>query len=280
MASINFTLIAIASAFLGAIATLLARTLLKDLKSKDILPVNFFTMSIILLLLSPLFYHFDPSFLTMGLVMLIALIDTGANYFFFKTFEKTPASIASPLLSLAPMCTFFFSWIFLNDATSIRSLLLSLLILIFILVFSIDFSDFQAFKRATLWPAVISSVLFGISSIPSKYLLSTLHAVNAPTLYMFRAGFIAVFSTLLFRFTVTDISITHYRIIFLRGLVVIAQWVLLYFALTVGNAGVTITLGNITPIFVFLLSILFLREKPTLKKLAAAVFVLIFSLYV
>ncbi len=280
MTTINFTLIAIASAFFGAVATLLARTLLKEIKSKDIIAVNFFTMGIILLLLSPLFYHFDSSVLGMGLVVLIALIDTAANYFFFKTFEKTDASIASPLLSLAPVFTFFCSWIFLTDVTNARSIVLSLFILVLIIIFSTDFSNFASFKTATLWPGVLSSVLFGLSAIPSKYLLTTLHAINPPTLYMFRAGFIAVFSTLLFRFSITAISVRQYRLIFFRGLIVIAQWILLYYALSVGSAGVTITLGNITPIFVFLLSVIFLREKPTVKKIIAALLVLVLSLLI
>jgi len=280
MNTISFTLIAIVSAFFGAVATVLARTLLKDLRSKDILAINFFTMGIVLLLLSPLFYKFDPTPIAMGLIVLIALIDTAANYFFFKTFEKTEASIASPLLSLAPVFTFFFGWVFLSDITNWRSFVFSIAIMVLIIIFSIDSSNFSAFKQSTLWPAVLSSILFGVSAIPSKYLLTTLHAVNAPTLYMFRAGFIAIFVVLLFRFTITNISITQYRIIFFRGLIVIAQWILLYYALSRGNAGVTITLGNITPVFVFFLSIIFLREKPTIKKLISAMLVLALSLLI
>lgn len=277
MTSLSFTGIAIASAFLGAVATILARTLLKDLKSKDILAINFFTMGIVLLLLSPSFYHFEPSPLATGLIILISLIDTAANYFYFKTFEQTDASVASPLLSLAPAFTFVFSWLFLSDIVSLRSLILSLLIVAGIIIFSIDFSRFEDFKRVTLWPALVSSFLFGMSAIPSKYLLSTMHVLNAPTLYMFRAGFIALFALLIFQFKVTNISVWQYRVIFLRGLVVIGQWILLYYALTLGSAGVTVTLGNITPIFVFLLGIIFLRERPTWKKFFATVFVLALS---
>ncbi|MBI4262643.1 DMT family transporter [Candidatus Uhrbacteria bacterium] len=280
MDTVSFTIIAIVSAFFGAIATVLARVLLKELQSKDILAINFFTMGAVLLLLSPLFYHFEPTPIVMALIIIIAFIDTAANYFLFKTFEKTDASVASPLLSLAPAFTFFFSWIFLSDITNIRSFVFSIAIMVLIIIFSIDFSNFSVFKQATLWPAVLSSILFGVSAIPSKYLLSTLHAINAPTLYMFRAGFIAIFAVLLFRFTITNISITQYRVIFFRGLIVIAQWILLYYALSRGNAGVTITLGNITPVFVFFFSTLFLREKPTMKKFTAAILVLVLSLLI
>ena len=280
MLAFDLTSIALTSAFLGAIATILARTLLKNIRTQDILAVNFFIMAVVLILLSPLFYFFHATLLTMSVVLLIALIDTAANYFFFKTFERTDASVASPLLSLAPAFTFFFGWIVLNDTVNFQSLFASLTILALIVVFSIDFTNFAAFKNATLWPAIVSSFLFGVSAIPSKYLLNNLHAINAPTLYMFRAGFIALFAVLLFNFSIAHISTLQIRIIFARGIVVISQWVLLYYALTLGNVGTAVTLGNITPIFVFLLGILFLKEKPTIKKFTCAGLILALSLLV
>ena len=72
----------------------------------------------------------------------------------------------------------------------------------------------------------------------------------------------------------------QYGVIFIRGLFVIAQWVLLYVALSKGNAGVSVTLGNITPIFVFILSAIFLGEKPTLKKLLVSILILGLSLVI
>ena len=110
---LSFTSIAILSALLGAVANIIARTLLRDLRSQDILGINFLTMGATLLLISPLFYSFQPSILVIGLVILIGVIDTVANYFYFKTFEKTGASIATPLLSLAPGFTFF-AWLALG----------------------------------------------------------------------------------------------------------------------------------------------------------------------
>ncbi|MFA6514138.1 MAG: EamA family transporter [Patescibacteria group bacterium] len=277
MIFLNFTTISIISAFFAAIANIMARTILKDLKAKDILAINFFTMGAVLLILSPFFYKFTPSPLNLGLLVLIALIDTVANYFYFQTFEKTSASIASPLLSLAPGFTFLFGWLLLSEPVNLRTILLCLIILILVILFSVSLSDFRQFKKNTLWPALLSSLLFGLSAIPSKFLLDSAQAVNAPTLYMFRACFIALFSVLFFKFTIQNISIKQYRTIFFRGLFVIAQWILLYWALSKGSAGVTLTLGNITPIFVFILSIIFLKEKPTLKKLLAAGLVLVLS---
>lgn len=278
--NISFTLVAVISAAFAAIANIMARTLLKDLKSKEILGINFLSMGVTLLLISPVFYKFNASFISVGLIILIASIDTLANYFYFKTFEKTEASIATPILSLAPVVTFFFGWLFLGDKVNLYTYFIAALILILIVVFSTDFKNFKHFRVTTLKPALAASFLFGISAIPSKYLLDNLHAINAPTLYMLRAGFIALFALLFFGFSIQNITIKQYRFIFIRGLFVIAQWVLLYFALSQGSAGVTITLGNITPIFVFVLSIFILKEKPTIKKVLASGLILALSLII
>ena len=104
---VSHTAIAILSAFFAAIGTILARPLLKQIKSKEILGINFLTMTTVLLLLSPLFYFFKVTYLSVGLLMLVSLIDTVANYFYFKTFEQTDASAASPILSISPAFTFF-----------------------------------------------------------------------------------------------------------------------------------------------------------------------------
>jgi drug/metabolite transporter (DMT)-like permease len=277
---LNFTVIAVLSAVFAAVANILARTLLKDLKARDILAINFFTMGATLLLISPVFYHFEASITGFGLIVLIAIIDTAANFFFFKTFEKTEASVATPILSLAPAFTFLFGWIVLSDVVSIWTYIFATGIITLIVIFSVDFGKFQQYKADTLVPALTSALLFGLSAIPSKILLTTMHVINAPTLYMFRAGIIALFALLFFGFSVQNITIKQYRIIFVRGLFVIAQWVLLYLALSKGNAGVSITLGNITPIFVFIFGMIFLKERPTLKKIVCAGAILAFSMLI
>ena len=274
------TLIPIASAFLAAIASVLARVLLKGIPTKNILAANFFIMGATLLVLSPLFYRFTISWQSAALVGLIALIDTTANYFYFKTFEQTEASVAVPILSLAPVVTFFASATFLSQSTSLTTIIYCLLIIALVIAISTNWKEIGNFKVATLYPALMSSFLFGLSAIPSTYLLTTLAATNAPTLYMIRAGLIGLLAILIFKDSFTALDLRTYRFIFFRGLFVIGQWILLYYALTLGNTGVAVTLGNITPVFVLLMSILFLSESFNWKKMLAAAGILILSLLI
>lgn len=280
MQALNFTLIAVLSAGFAAVANILARTLLRDIKSQSILGINFLTMAATMVLISPLFYKFIFSAKAAALVVLIASIDLLANYFYFKTFEKTPASVATPLLSLAPAFTFLFGWVFLKDIASLLTYVLAGAIIALVIIFSTDFKGFKEFRASTLKPAILASLFFGISAVPAKYLLQTLGALNVPTLYMLRAGLIALFALIIFGFPITGISTKQYRMIFLRGLFVICQWLLLYFALTSGNAGVTVTLANITPIFVFVLAAIFLHEKLTMRKVITGCLILVLSIFI
>lgn len=281
MPEISFTTLAILSAVFAAVANILARTLLRDVRSRDILGVNFAMMAGTLLVLSPWFYQFEVGLVALGLVLLVGVIDTVANYFYFKAFERTEASVATPILSLAPGFTFLFGWLLLGDVVSVRTFGLTIAIILLIIIFSADFKNFRHFRAATLVPALTASFLFGVSAIPAKALLSELGgAINAPTLYLFRAALIAALALLFFRNAPRRLTARQYRLTYVRGLFVITQWLLLYYALSRGNAGVTLTLGNITPIFVFAFSVLFLRERPTLRKLTAAGLVLGLSLLI
>lgn len=277
LSTLNPTTIALLSAFFGAIANILARTLLKDLKSKDILGINFLVMAALLLLVSPTFYVFKITFLSVALLLLIVIIDLCANYFYFKSFEDAEASYVTPLLSLTPLFAFIFSWLFIGEIIQFKQLAIALGILIAIIIFSYDFS--KPFKLQKKWfLPLAASALFGLSAIPSKYLLTNLDVINPPTLYMLRAALIGIFAVMFFTSKISDITIKQFRIIIVRCVFVITQWILLYTSLKRGTVGVTMTLVNITPIFVFILGIFILKEKITVKKAITAALVVVLSL--
>lgn len=275
------TIIAISSAIFSAIANIMARYLVKDKRAQNFVPVNFLTMAVTLIVFSPFFYSFKFTLFSLSTIILISFIDTFGNYFYFKTFEKSEASAATPLLAISPFFTFILGWIFINDTISLKSFITMLIIVLMVIYFSFENKSEKistkkiAFNKEMLNP-LFSSVIFGATAIPIKFLLTTGY-FNAPTLFMFRSSFIALFSLLFFKFSIKEISISQFRIIFIRGLSVITQYILLYLAFTRLNIGVASTLGNITPIFVFIFSIFFLKEKPNLKKLFLCILILLLS---
>lgn len=276
----SFTLIALSSALCAAVANILARKVMRNHDTASLMGVNFFVIGFMMLALSPWYFSADFSRIVLGLIFIISIIDLFANYFLFKTFEKTDSGTATPLLSLSPIFTFIFSWFFLNESLPAETMLLVGLIIFGLFVFSVDLNNFGPFTRDTLTPAISSSLFYGASAVPISYLLSEMESINAPTLFLIRAFLIAVFCVLAFGLPIRSLRAKDFFLLSFRGIFVIAQYVLLYIAITLGNTGVAVTLGNITPVFVFLLSIVLLGESPTWRKAMAAGMVLVLSLLI
>ena len=277
---LSFKILAISSAIFAAIANIIAKTILKKVNSQDIVGINFLIMAGTMIIFSPLFYHFEISYESISCLIFIVFFDTIANYYFFKTFEKTDVTVATPILSIAPLFVFLFSWFFLNEKISIFNLSICFLITLCIVFLSFELKNFQKFKNETLLPAFFTAILFSITAIPTKFLLHNLNAVNPPTLYLMRSALIGLLATFYFKSAFHKISVKEYRWIFLRGIVVIFQWLFLYFALIkVNNTGKVFTLSNTTPIFVIFLALIFLREKINTKKIIASVFAFLFSFF-
>ncbi|MBI4214561.1 EamA family transporter, partial [archaeon] len=245
--------------------------------SRDMYAANFFIIAGVLLLTSPWFFKLELSQTALLLLACVYAIDGIANFFFFKTFEKTEASLATPLLSLAPAFTFFFAAILINEIVDLSKIVVSAAIILLVIFFSLLNSDLNKFKTRTLKPAIIASVLFGLSAVPSKALL-TGGMINAPTLYLFRAALLGLAGVLAFGNTIGSLSVKKYWLITIRSFFVIGQWLFLYMALTGGGAGISLTLANMTPVFVFILGIFVLKEKKTWQKVATAGLALVLSL--
>jgi len=281
---IDYTIIAIASALFGAITNILARTILKDINAKNVLGMNFLLMTGTLAIFSPWFFKFDLSSkifnilpTTIILVLIISLIDLLANYYYFKAFEKSEASIVTPVLSLTPGFVFIFSYFLLRENINYVQLVLASLIIFGVILISTEHkSIFKVFTQLDTYPAIFAALLFAFSAIPSKYLLEN-NLINGPTLYEIRGGIIGLFAVMYFGSGVGELNRIHFRRLFYRSLIVIVQWLLLYIALSIGNAGVTYTLANLTPVFVVLLSKLFLNEQVSFRKYISAILILILA---
>ena len=193
-------------------------------------------------------------------------------------FEKSEASIVTPLLSLSPGFAFVFSWLIIGEKISLSQLFIAISIIVLVIFFTSDFKSGHKISKKSILCCILSSLLFGLSSIPTKTLLTKLAVTNPYTLYMLRSTLIGIIALMFISRTRKRITMKHYKIIFVRGLFVIAQWILLYSALSTGSIGVSLTLANITPIFVFILGAIFLKEKPTIKKALTAILVLVLSI--
>ncbi len=263
------TVLAITSAFLGGVTTIMARLVLQKMRPQEVMVISFVVMMSVLLILSPHFYVYKPSLESALVIVALCLIDTVANLLLFKAHANAEPGVSSPLLALTPFFTFLFGWVLMGDRPDIPSAALSFAIVMVLILLSIDLSRWRQISGTVILPALLSGVLFGLSAIPAKHLLSTMDAINAPTLYMFRSAYIALFSLIFLDLKLSGVTQKEFRLILVRSLLVIAQWLCFYLALQKGEAGITVTLANLTPVFVFILAPFFLKERTIFKTLLA-----------
>ncbi|MBI4406983.1 MAG: DMT family transporter [Candidatus Kerfeldbacteria bacterium] len=273
----SYTTLALLSAIFAAIANVSARTLLKQLKVRDMFGISFLSVAGLLLLGSPWFYHFQITPRSILLLAMIICLDTIGNFFYFKSFERHEASTVTPLLALSPAFAFLGSWLLLSLTEPWYMYLIAAAIIVAVIFFSIDYKRGFHVGLATFLPAVITAACFGLSALPTKLLLTDA-VTNAPSLYMLRAALIGLITLVLFGTRFKSVTTQQFGYIILRSAIVSTSWILFYYALAKGDVGIVSTLGATAPVFVFIIGAVFLHEKMTFKKLLAAGLIVLLSL--
>lgn len=273
----SYTTLALLSAVFAAIANVSARTLLQRLKVQDMFGISFLSVAGLLLLAAPWFYHFEISVRSVGLLAVIIILDTTANFFYFKSFQRHEASAVTPLLSLSPAFAFLASWLFLSLTEPWYMYVIAAAITVGVILFSLDLSKGKKFDTSMVLPALITAICFGFSALPTKLLLTDL-TTNAPSLYMLRAGLIGLITLFIFGTRLRHVSKQQFGLIILRSAIVSTSWILFYYALAQGDVGIVSTLGATAPVFVFIIGVAFLKEKMTLKKFLASGLIVVLSL--
>ncbi len=232
-----------------------------------------------LLVAMPSLFYLRPSARGLLLLASVAIIDSVGNYFLFKTYRQSHATVAVPLLSLAPAFAFPVAWLSpLPHEDAGLTVALGYAATVLVVLVSMDWKNLRHFHQVTFLPAILSSLCFGISAVPTRYLLREWEEFNAPTLYMIRAFLIAAIGVAVWgRRAVPRLPWAQVRVMSLRAVFVIMQYLLLYKALTLNSVGMALTLANVTPALVLFGGILFLGEAwswrrvlPSLMAIAAA----------
>ena len=239
--------------------------------------ISFLSVAGLLLLAAPWFYHFEISARSLGLLAVIIILDTIANFFYFKSFERYEASTVTPLLALSPAFAFVGSWLFFSLTEPWYMYVIAAAIVIGVIYFSMDYTPGKTIDVKMLLPALVTAACFGLSALPTKMLLTDL-STNAPSVYMLRAAMIGFITLLVFGTRFKTVTVKQFGYIILRSAIVSTSWILFYYALAQGDVGIVSTLGATAPVFVFIIGIAFLKEKMTWQKLLAAGLIVVLSL--
>lgn len=271
-------ILGLSSAALGAGANLSARSLMRRVKPRDYIPVNFMLMAVMMLPGVPFFWHFAGGWLTLAILAGTVLLDTLGNFLYFRAFEINNAATASALLSLSPLFTLLLSGLaaFTPTPTWI-DILAVLLIVAGVVVLQREMAAGDDAANPVRGTRLVRSLaplgaalIFGATILPIQYILSN-HLINPYTFYFLRGPMIALLAQLFLRPDYRWLTRSKLPLTIGRAGIVLAQWLLLLYALKGGDPAAVKAISDASPLFVLLFGGLFLQEKITRRKAAGVI---------
>ncbi len=260
-------LLSLVSALFGALNNILAKYVMGFARPKDYISVNFAVIFALMIPFAPFFFQLTPTPRAIILVIIASIVDSAANYFYFKSFEMTDASTASALLSLSPLFAMLilpllrsFSLAYLKplDIVGICAVVAGVIVLNMRIAHSKPQTAPHGVSKELLIP-LCSSFFFGINVYLIKYIL-TARFVNPATYYFIRAFIIMLLMFLVLRPQFDWVNGERILIVSGRAVFVIGKWILLLYAVSLGNPPVVKAVSEVTPLFVLFLSFVFLSE--------------------
>lgn len=251
----------------------MARSLMRRVSPRDYLPVNFMLMALMMLPGLPFLWHFEGGWLTCLILGGTVVLDTLGNFLYFRAFEINNAATASAILSLSPLFTLLLSGLVaFAPAPGWTDILAVLLIVAGIVILQREMVAGDAATVPTrnqhllrMLAPLGAALIFGATILPVKYLLSN-QLINPYTFYFLRGPLIALLAQLFFRSDYHWLTRSTLPMTAGRAVIVLAQWLLLLYALQGGNPAVVKTVSDSSPLFVLFFGSLFLHEKITRRK--------------
>ena len=275
-------LLGLTSALFYALANLLAKYVMGFSTARNFISVTFGMIVVFLLPFTPFFFIIKLSPFSLLFIFIATIIDTAGNYFYFSTFEISDVSTATTFLALSPLFTLLTlplanTWLHVH-LTAIN-MLGAAIIVAGILILSVNINRLSKSQTTTrklslrqvIMP-ITSSLLFGSNVILVKYIFT--EQFTTPFSYYFiRAIVICLISALIFRPNLSWVTKPRLLVTSGRVVIVIVQGLLSYYALSLGNPATTKAASETTPLFVLLISLIFLKESFSFKKATGALMI-------
>lgn len=257
------------SSFFNAVNALYAKKIVTEMKDNNsFIVTSFIYIAIFLGLTLPWLFSFHVSLASIGLVVLVILLDTLANVLFFKAMERIEVSVLAVYLALTPLFTFIPNSIIYG----FHPLVLFSVLFIVTGVYFLNLkgrnplTPFMELRKPGNLLGIATAVVYGVSMVPTQQIL--LHGwANPVTLYFFRSCGIAIITYILYRPKVWFPKLHFHQ--GMRGITVIIQWLCLFTALKFADGTLVVSLAYTSPLFAIFLAWIYFKEKITMAKLAA-----------
>lgn len=267
-------LLPLLSALLGGAANVYGKKLAGAIRPRPFAAVSFVYIVAWMTPIALYTFAFTPTPRILALLGVVAVLDAGANYCYFKGLDLVEVSDVSAIGALAPLFTTLFATLLLPEALTGEAVVAAVAITLAVYALTVERGTplLEAFRSSHAVYPLLSGLLFGLSAIPIKVILST-PGVNAPTLYWLRSVLVGAILLLLVRPTREDVTGST-RGIALRAGIIGASWLLYYAAIQSLNVLIAVALSYTTPLFTLLIANRELGEELTLRRIAAILVIL------
>ncbi|MFF2878101.1 EamA family transporter [Gottfriedia sp. NPDC057991] len=272
--------LALISSFLNAVNALYAKKITLQMKDNNsFIVTSFLVVTILLGCVMPWYYSFSVTPATIGLLIIVIILDALSNVSFFLALGRIEVSQLAVYTALTPLFTFIPNSIL--HGFDIHILIPVLLIVLGVYFLNVKgrnmLSPLVEIKKPGNLLGVAAAVSAGLSMVPTQQLL--VHQwINAPTLYFFRASGIALIIYLIHRPKIWYPKLNIHLSI--RGVLAITQWIALFAALKIANGTLVVALAYTSPIFALFLARIYYKEKITAAKLIACCITILGILFI
>jgi|GEM_PF-6195755 EamA-like transporter family. len=265
------------AALLGAVADVVAKRLLGDMDTDSFLVLSFAWISV---LVAPLaFLSFELSRLGAAIPMLglIFSLDALANLLYFRALKVQEASRLAVFGGTAPVFTLLAATVFLPSHLNPAAVTVVAAVATAVYVVNLDGLDpldpLRRMVERRNYEALLSAVLFGVSALPTRHVLSEMAVTNPETLYWMRGLVIGGVLLAVLRPRVAEIKRFSVVAVGARAVLVTGYWLALLHSISQSNLVTSVALSRTTPVFTLIMGWLALDEEMTAPKLCAVVLV-------
>ena len=283
-------LIPFTGAFFEALATIMEKKILrkKKIDYKEYNMIGFLSIIILLIPIIILLYYLSPSefaikinqqaFTPLNIIILVGVIIFAliANLFTYYAMKWEKITELEPLRLLQPLFAIILAlFLFVSERNIKPGIIIAGLIASFALIFShIRKHHFELNKYAI--SAIMGSLLFAVELIISNEILSFYPPL---VFYLIRCTGILLLSFIIYKPSLKTIDNVTWRKVFLISFIWIAYRLMLY-STYLSKGPITATLlFMLTPVFIYTLSYIYLRERLNWRNITASIIILICVAY-
>ncbi|MEM4719244.1 MAG: EamA family transporter [Candidatus Pacearchaeota archaeon] len=258
-----------------AIGTILEKKVLrkKNLNYKNYTTYEFLSLTFVMFPFTFFFTKIDPAFFSFKNILIffiVVLLSVFANLLIFYSLKREDVSEFEPLWLMQSVFVIFLAYIFFPNERNLTFFLLGL-VASSSLVFAHIEKKHLVFNKYIV-VALIGSFLFACELVLSRTILIFF---NPFSFYFLRCFFIFLICFMIFRPNGKELNKRYLLFILTIGIVWVLFRIIMYYGyLTLGIIFTTI-LFILSPVFVFLFAVFFLKEKPNKKQIISAIIIVI-----